>query len=250
MLKAKLAAATKNSANSSKPPSSDIVKPASAARKGRKKRRRGEQPGHPNHEREAFEPSAIGVFTDHVLERCPGCGGPLEMLAEPARVLQQVEVLERPLEITEHRSRVCRGGKRRQEFVAPIPPEIRRAGLVGPRLTALIGYLKGVCPCSFSTIRTFLNDVCGVSISPAVRHNIWNFSREFSPTSVREPSIWPRTAWRGCVAQSESHPDCRVRTRLNSVEVHGHRLTAATVRAKSKLSTLDKMAGELFRKRL
>ena len=80
-LEAKFAAATKNSANSSKPPSSDIVKPSAAARKQlRKKRKRGAQPGHPKHERAAFEPSEIDVFADHALERCPGCGGPLEVL--------------------------------------------------------------------------------------------------------------------------------------------------------------------------
>jgi hypothetical protein len=45
------------------------------------------------------------------------------------------------------------------------PREVQKAGLVGPQLTALVGYLKGVCHCSFSTIRTCLKDVCGVSIS-------------------------------------------------------------------------------------
>jgi hypothetical protein len=42
---------------------------------------------------------------------------------------------------------------------------VRKAGLVGPRLTALVGYLKGACHCSFSTIRKFLQDVVGVSVS-------------------------------------------------------------------------------------
>jgi transposase len=38
-------------------------------------------------------------------------------------------------------------------------------GLVGPRLTVLIAYLKGFCHASFSTIRKFLRDVVGVTIS-------------------------------------------------------------------------------------
>jgi transposase len=50
-------------------------------------------------------------------------------------------------------------------FAAPIPEDIRRAGLVGPRLTALIAHMKGACHCSFSTIRKFLRDVVGVKIS-------------------------------------------------------------------------------------
>jgi transposase len=36
---------------------------------------------------------------------------------------------------------------------------------LGPRLTALVAYLKGVCHASFSTIRKFLRDVVGVSVS-------------------------------------------------------------------------------------
>lgn len=87
------------------------------------------------------------------------------MHGEPTAVLQQVELVAKPITITEHRSRVCRCGECQKEFIAPLPREVQKAGLVGPQLTALVGYLKGVCHCSFSTIRTFLKDVCGVSIS-------------------------------------------------------------------------------------
>ena len=48
---------------------------------------------------------------------------------------------------------------------APIDEPVVRAGLVGPRLSALVAYLKGVCHCSFSTIRKFLRDVACVTIS-------------------------------------------------------------------------------------
>lgn len=162
---ARLAAATKNSATSSKPPSSDIVKPPARRRKSGKKRKRGAQPGHPKHERKAFEPSEIDVQQDHLLDQCPECGGKLEVLDEPARVLQQVEIVAKPITVTEHRSRICRCGKCQKEFAAPIPREVEKAGLVGPQLTALVGYLKSACHCSFSTIRNFLQDVCGLTIS-------------------------------------------------------------------------------------
>ena len=46
-----------------------------------------------------------------------------------------------------------------------MPRPIVQGGLVGPRLTALIAYLKGVCHASFSTVRKFLRDVMQVSIS-------------------------------------------------------------------------------------
>ena len=80
-------------------------------------------------------------------------------------MLQQIDVVARPTKVTEHRSRTCRCPKCRKEFTKPIPRPVRKAGLVGPRLTSLVGYLKGACHCSFSTIRTFVKDVIGVSIS-------------------------------------------------------------------------------------
>src|SRR3954447_26697475 len=48
---------------------------------------------------------------------------------------------------------------------ASLPLTIERGGLVGPRLTTLIAYLKGPCHASFSTIRKFLRDVVRVTIS-------------------------------------------------------------------------------------
>ena len=47
----------------------------------------------------------------------------------------------------------------------PFPEELVRAGLVGPRLTALVAYMKGACHASFSTIRKFFRDVVGFKIS-------------------------------------------------------------------------------------
>ncbi len=40
-----------------------------------------------------------------------------------------------------------------------------RGGLLGPELTALVGYLKGVCHASFSTIRKYFRDVLKIRIS-------------------------------------------------------------------------------------
>jgi transposase len=164
-LEARLARLEKNSGNSSKPPSSDIVKPAAVGKKRQSRQKRGAQPGHPKHERPAFSPEDIDRLRDYQFERCPECDGPLEVLDEPARVLQQIDVVARPTKVTEHRSRTCRCPRCQTEFVKPIPRPVRKAGLVGPRLTALVGYLKGACHCSFSTIRKFLQDVVGVSLS-------------------------------------------------------------------------------------
>ncbi len=58
-LMAQLAAAQKNSANSSKPPSGDIVKPPRSNSAQQGKRKRGGQPGHPRHTRPPFGPDEI-----------------------------------------------------------------------------------------------------------------------------------------------------------------------------------------------
>jgi transposase len=170
-IKAQLAAALKNSRNSSKPPSSDIVKPPrpgspkDKALRKREKRKRGAQPGHPRHERPPFTSEEIDERVDYTLTVCPGCGGRVTPLDAPARVVQQVEIVAKPIQVSEHRSPACYCKRCQKTYHAAIPAAVRRAGLVGPRLTALVAYLKGGCHCSFSTIRKFLRDVVGVTIS-------------------------------------------------------------------------------------
>src|SRR4051812_40437643 len=163
-----LAAARKDFSTSSKPPSSDIVRPPkSPPPQGQDRRRIGGQPGHPKHERAAFPPEALnaGAF-DHHLDACPSCGHDLRpALTIPPRVVQQVDVREVPLSIQEHRSHLAWCPRCQVMHEAPLPPGIRRGGLVGPSLTTLIAYLKGACHASYSTVRKFLRDVVGVTIS-------------------------------------------------------------------------------------
>jgi transposase len=63
------------------------------------------------------------------------------------------------------RSHACWCRKCKQVHYAPVDDAVRRAGLMGPRLTALVAYLKGSCHCSYSTIRKFIRDVLQVKIS-------------------------------------------------------------------------------------
>jgi transposase len=167
-LEAQLAKATKNSSNSSKPPSSDIVKPPPkgvGGKRGKKKRKRGGQLGHPRHDRPAFPPEQIDATWEYFFHSCPDCGGGLVDSKEPARIIQQVEIIAKPVRIEEHRG-VAQWCESCQKFhYAPLPDELVKGGLVGPRLTALVAYLKGACHASFSTIRKFLRDVVGVTIS-------------------------------------------------------------------------------------
>lgn len=166
-LEAQVAALRKNSSNSSKPPSSDIVKPPKPlpARGRKKKRKRGAQPGHPQHLRAAIPPEEVDQTWNYTLDACPDCGGALEGSDAAPRVIQQVEIVERPIRVEEHRGQPHWCPQCQKLHYAPLPAEVRRAGLSGPRLTALVGYLKGVCHASFSTIRKFLRDVVGLSVS-------------------------------------------------------------------------------------
>ena len=166
-LESELAKAKKNSSNSSKPPSSDIVNPPPKGSKPgrRSKRKRGGQPGHTRHQRTPFPPEQIDVTWIHYYTGCPCCGGELEDTNQPAKVLQQVEIETLPIRVEEHLRRAQRCTECGKVHLFPWPEDLKKAGLVGPRLTTLIGYLKSTCHMSFSSIRKFLRDAVGVTIS-------------------------------------------------------------------------------------
>ncbi|MGQ9635998.1 MAG: IS66 family transposase [Bryobacteraceae bacterium] len=164
-LSAQVARLSKNSSNSSKPPSSDIVKPPKPPPAGGGKRHLGGQPGHARHERTPFAPDQINQIIDYRLDRCPDCGARLRPLKRPPRTLQQVEMPETPLLVTEHRAYAAWCPRCRRTHDAAWPPEVEKAGLVGPRLSALLAWLKGVGHCSFSTVERFCRDVLGLGLS-------------------------------------------------------------------------------------
>jgi transposase len=164
-LREELAAAKKNSSTSSKPPSSDIVKPKPAAAEDQDCRRKiGGQPGHASNWREPFALEQVNFSQTHSLDACPDCGGPLCRNGTLARVVQQVDMEPATLTIQEHTCPEYWCAHCRKSCWAPLPLAIERGGLVGPNLTALIAFLKGGCHASFSTVRTFLRDVVGVTI--------------------------------------------------------------------------------------
>ena len=128
-LKQQLAAARKNSSTSSKPPSSDIVKPKKPRGKNGKKRKRGGQPGHKRHERPEFPPGMIDEFICHTLDSCPDCGGELlfSRKADP-NVVQQAELIDSPLWITEHRMLAYWCPHCRKAHYAPMPETVAKTG--------------------------------------------------------------------------------------------------------------------------
>jgi hypothetical protein len=101
--------------------------------------------------------------SDFLRDACPG--QLLVTAADQPLVVQQVEIAAVPLEIHEPRSHPAWCPHCRKESFAPRPVPIERGGLTGPRLTTRIADLKGAGHASCSTIRKFLRDVVGWTIS-------------------------------------------------------------------------------------
>jgi len=169
-LQDQIARLTRDSSNSSKPPSSDIVKPKKKDhRRARRNRKIGGQPGHPREERTPFGPDQIDRTIHHELSAVRSRG--LVPLDEWA-VLQQVELAEKLYTVTEHRARKYCDPRTGRIVIAPLPRGVQAAGLVGPRLTALAAYQKGDCHMSYTTIQRFWEEVLGLSISRSQLANV------------------------------------------------------------------------------
>ena len=151
-LEEKLATAPKDSSTSSKPPSVGHRQAATPGGDGFPAFLGG-QPGHPQHEREPFGAEQITSFAEHPLDACPCCGGELRLRGALPQVVQQVDILPARLTVEQHTCPEYWCGQCHKAFQAPLPLHMEKGGLVGPRLTALIAYLKGVCHASFSTVR-------------------------------------------------------------------------------------------------
>ena len=182
-LEAEVARLKKNSGNSSRPPSSDIVKPPkhdTAKRSARGKRSIGGQPGHAKHKRKPFAPEEV----DRIVE--------YELPAEETRglrplsrwhIVQQVKFVKKPFVITEYRARRYRDPRTGQIVIAPLPAEVAAAGLVGPRLSAAIAFQKAACHMSYTTIQAFWRDLAGLDLS---RGQLAKVARKVS-AALREP---------------------------------------------------------------
>lgn len=160
-----LARAQKDSSTSSKPPSSDFIKPPKPKAKAggkRKPPKRGGQRGHKRHLREPLPPHRVDecftyeLFDDEVLKR-----GLIP--TDEFETWQHIEFVESPIYVTEYRLRkylTPQGG-----IVSPVVPERANPSLFGPRMLAMIGWLKSKAHCSYTTIQAWFTDVLSVPVS-------------------------------------------------------------------------------------
>jgi transposase len=161
-----IAVLQKNSTNSSKPPSSDITKPTRTKKGKGKKNKHGGQPGHPKHARNPFSEEQIDEAWEYHSLACPDCDSrDIILLDKPPKTIQQIELIEVVTRAEEHRAYPYYCGACDKIHYAPFPDEVVKEGLFKARLTALVAYMKNACHASFSTIRKFLRDVIGVTVS-------------------------------------------------------------------------------------
>jgi transposase len=157
-----------NSANSSRPPSSDPPQRAARPKAPRSGRRRGGQPGHRGVHRALLPVAQVDEVVVVVPGRCRHCGQPLP---EPAgrqrgRVWRHpvVELLPLALRVTEYqmvRRRCAQCGKRTR---ADLPAGVPRRRF-GARLTAVVALLSGRYRWSRREVRQLLQDLWEVRLS-------------------------------------------------------------------------------------
>jgi len=161
-LEEKIARLEKNSSNSSKPPSSDIVKPTKVIRKLVRKRKQGGQRGHRKFTRQPFEPQQVDEIIEYEF-KCKDAQG-LEPLDEWF-VVHQIVLPEKMYKVIEHRARKYLDPVTGKRYIAAIPDEIRKGGLLGADVTAFAAFMKGRCHMSYTTIREFFKELMKLDIS-------------------------------------------------------------------------------------
>ncbi len=177
-LAAAVRAGSRNSGNSSMPPSSDDLpgrkpprKPRRAAERAEgKKRKRGKQPGSPGAAMRWEDPDRT---EDHYPQGACECGRDLTDAADLgiARSYQQEEIPAGPAERVQHdlHQAKCACGR---AHVAPRPAGVPDSALsIGPRLRALAVYLVVFQHVPVDRCRQLIADVTGAAVSAGFIHS-------------------------------------------------------------------------------
>jgi transposase len=155
----------KNSRNSSKPPSSDTIKPKPKSLRQRSDKKPGGQKGHPGRTLSLVgDPDRVVLHGVREEEGCEGCGRSLaEALAwgwERRQVVDVPPILA--LEVTEHRARRKRCLGCGRVSTASFPPEASAPGVsYGPRVKALSVYLMNYQLLPYERTSELLRDLFG-----------------------------------------------------------------------------------------
>jgi transposase len=164
-----IARLTRNSSNSSRPPSSDPpgLKKKPKTSKNPSKRRQGGQPGHKGKKRQLLPAEEMDAIHDIFPLNCEHCRQPLSQgLLDPARQPLRHQVIELPPIIpvkTEYRlhSLLCSCGR---HTIAPLPEGVADSNF-GPGVHAAIAYLMAVHRVSRRGIAEIMTTLFGIEIS-------------------------------------------------------------------------------------
>jgi transposase len=152
----------KDSHNSSKPPSSDIVKPVKILRRFGKRRNRGGQHGHNKFSRQPFESKDVDEVIEYELKGKDAIG--LKPLDEWF-VIQQISLPKKMYMVIEHRARKYADIVTGKIHIAAMPDEVRKGGLFGADINAAVGFMKGKCHMSYAVIQSFFKEIMKLDIS-------------------------------------------------------------------------------------
>lgn len=157
---------SRNSSNSSKPPSSD--RPKIQKRKEKTGKPRGGVPGHEAHFREKVPPERVDQTESYYPTSCRGCGRALEpsmAIGEPLRH----QVTELPVVravITEHQLYRCMCPECKTSTSAELPAEVPM-GEFGPRFTAFVALLVGRFRLSRREAAQLVGTLADTTIAPS-----------------------------------------------------------------------------------
>jgi len=143
-LQERLARRSKDSSTSSKPPSSDIVKPPKP--KSNNSGKSGGQKGHPGLFRKLFAMERLDEVKEYRLSQCPECRTPLSKEHETNPWIQQtVELPEKLTHVTEHRRWGYLLSSMSEATVRPFAGRYSRRRYLRPQAPKL-GRLYESCP--------------------------------------------------------------------------------------------------------
>jgi len=161
-LELQLAKSQKDSSNSSKSPSSDIVKPPKKSVDRRKKAKRGGQKGHPRTLRKPLPPERVDEEVTYTIDNAEVEKLGLKLTGK-VQSFQHIELLDMPIYVTESRLLEYIDGD--GNLYVPDVPGFGTGPVFGPRMLSMIGWLKSRAHCSYTTIETYMDDILQVPVS-------------------------------------------------------------------------------------
>jgi transposase len=164
---------SKNSRNSSKPPSGDGFGNKTKSLRTKSERKTGGQPDHPGSTLEWS--SEVDVVVEHKVKKCQGCGSSLEEHLLQNIVARQVyDIPPIILNVTEHRAEVKSCSHCGLENQAQFPAEANSLVQYGSKLKSIMVYLMDGQLLPFKRTCEVLSDILGTKLSEGTLYNSRN----------------------------------------------------------------------------